>query len=85
MTNTVKVNLDRTLASFKIMGMVAGVLITAFVAYASIDDRMDRLELEQATFKGVMDERTRNIAKRIDDIYNIVIDWSPDGQVAKEK
>ncbi len=85
MTNTVKVNLDKTLAGVKVMGAVAGVLLTAFAAYASIDNRMDKLELDQATFKGVQDERTRNMAARIDDIYEIVMDWSPDGQTAKKE
>lgn len=84
MTNTLKVNLDRTLTSLKIMSVVAGALIACFLVYTSIDDRMDKLELEQATFKGVIDERTRNTAKRVDDIYEIVKEWSPDGQVAQK-
>ena len=80
MTETMKINLDRTLMSLKIISIVAGALIACAVVYGGIDSRMDRLEQEQATFKGVMDERTRNTAKRVDDIYNIVKDWSPDGR-----
>ena len=60
MTETVKVNLDKTLASLKILSTVAGALIACAVVYGGIDNRMDRLEQEQATFKGVIDERTRN-------------------------
>ncbi len=80
MTETMKINLDRTLLSLKIISIVAGALIACAVVYGGIDSRMDKLEQEQATFKGVMDERTRNTAKRVDDIYNIVKDWSPDGK-----
>lgn len=80
MTETLKINLTKLLAGSKVMGAVAGILITAFVAYASIDDRMDRIELEQATFKGVIDERTRNTQEDVRRIYDIVKEWSPDGQ-----
>ncbi len=78
MTETMKVSLDKTLTSLRIISIVAGALIAAAVIYGGIDNRMDKLEQDQATFKGVMDERTRNTAKRIDDIYAIVKDWSPD-------
>ncbi len=80
MTETLKINLEKTFMSLKIMSIVAGVLIACFVVYANIDDRMDKSEQEQATFKGVMEERTRSMAKRIDDIYDIVKEWSPDGE-----
>jgi len=85
MTNTVKVNLDKTLAGFKMMGAVTGILMTAFLAYTSIDNRMDKLELDAAQFKGVMEERTRNMSDRVDMIYDIVKEWSPDGQVAQKE
>ena len=55
MTDTVKVNLDRTLTSLKIISTVAGALIACAMVYGGIDNRMDKLEQEQATFKGVMD------------------------------
>ena len=79
MTETLKINLTKTLAGFKVMGAVAGVLLTAFVAYANIDNRMDKLELEAAQFKGVIDERTRNTQEDVRRIYDIVKEWSPDG------
>lgn len=40
--------------------------------------RLNAVEQKQARFEGVMDERTKNTAKRVDDIYDIVKDWSPD-------
>lgn len=77
MTNTMKVNLDKTYTSLKIVSVVAGGLIACFVAYANVDNRMDKLENEQATFKGVMEERTRNMSDNINRIYDIVKEWEP--------
>ncbi len=77
MTESVKINLTKAALSLKIMSVVAGALIACFVAYTNIDGRMDKLEAEQSTFKGVMDERTRNTANRVDDIYAIVKEWGP--------
>jgi len=85
MTETVKINLDKTYTSLRIVSIVAGALIACFVAYASVDGRMDKLETEQATFKGIMEERTRNMSDNIDKIYAIVKDWSPvDGKNTKK-
>ncbi len=78
MAETLKLNLDRAFTSLRIISIVAGGLIACFVAYANVDGRMDRIEQDQAAFKGVMDERTRNTAKRVDDIYDIVKDWGPE-------
>ena len=75
MTETMKVNLDRTLTSLKIISIVAGGLIACAVVYGGIDSRMDKLEQEQATFKGVMDERTRNTQEDVKRIYDIVKEW----------
>jgi hypothetical protein len=55
--------------------MVAGGLIACAVVYGGIDNRMDKLEQEQATFKGVMDERTRNTQEDVKRIYDIVKEW----------
>ncbi len=85
MTDTMKINLDKSLMSLKIISLVAGGLIACAVVYGGIDNRMDRLEMEQATFKGVMNERTRNMAKRVDDIYDIVKNWETvDGKATKK-
>jgi len=80
MPETMKINLDKTLTSLKITSIVAGALIAIGVGYMNIDSRMDKLELEQSNFKGVMEERTRNMRDNINRIYDIVKDWSPDGQ-----
>ena len=85
MTENLKINLDKSLMSLKIVSMVAGGLIACAVVYGGIDSRMDKLELEQATFKGVMDERTRNMSKRVDDIYDIVKNWETVSGKASEK
>jgi hypothetical protein len=68
MTETLRVNLDKTATSLKILSTVAGALIACAVVYGQIDDRMDKLELEQATFKGVIDERTRNMGDDMTEI-----------------
>jgi len=76
-TGTVKVNLDKTLTSLKLVSIVAGALIACAVVYARMDDRIDSLEQKQATFEGVMEERTRNTNDRVNDIYDIIKDWGP--------
>ena len=77
MTNTLKVNLEKTLTSLLIVSVVAGALMACFVVYDNVDTRMDKLEIDQAQFKGVMEERTRNMSDRVDDIYDIVKEWVP--------
>jgi len=59
------------------MSTVAGFFVACAFVYGGIDNRMDSLEQEQATFKGVMEERTRNMSDRVDDIYDIVKEWQP--------
>ncbi len=82
MTNTMKVNLDKTYTGIKIMGAIAGVFISCFVVYNNIDNRMDKIEQEQAITKGVQQEWMRNMENNVERIYDIVKEWSPDGQVA---
>lgn len=41
------------------------------------EQRLDGLENRQARFEGMIDERTKNTAKRVDDIYAIVKEWTP--------
>jgi hypothetical protein len=85
MTETVRINLDKTYTSLKIISIVAGALIACAAVYGGIDDRMDKLEQKQATFEGVIEERTRNTAKRVDDIYDIVKNWEvADGKTTKK-
>lgn len=75
-----KINLDKTLTSLRIISIVAGALIAIGFGYMNIDSRMDRLELQQSNFEGIMQERTRNMADNINRIYDIVKDWSPSGK-----
>lgn len=72
MTESVKINLDKALTSLRIISVVAGALIACFFVYANIDNRMDKLEYEQAVFKGVMDERTRNTQDDVKEIKSDV-------------
>ena len=73
MAETVKVNLEKTLMSLKIIKLIVGglttVLVACFLAYANLHARIS-----------VMEERTRNTSDTVNRIYDIVIDWSPDGQ-----
>lgn len=78
MTETMRINLDRTLTSIKIISAIAGFIIAGFFVYANIDNRIDMVESEQKVFKGIMDERTRSMATRIDDIYDIISQWEVD-------
>jgi len=75
MTEKLNINLDRILTSLRIISVVAGALITCAVVYGSIDGRMDKIEQDQATFKGIMDERTRNTQIDVKRIYDIVKEW----------
>ncbi len=84
MTSTLKVNLDKTYTSIKIMSAIAGVFISCFVVYNNIDNRMDTIEREQAISKGVQKEWMRNMENNVERIYDIVKEWSPDGQVAQK-
>ena len=50
---------------------------TARIQAETNTERIQLLETKQARFEGMIDERTRNTAKRVDDIYSIVKDWKP--------
>ena len=68
MSETVKINLDKALTSIKIMSAVAGAIIAIFVVYINIDSRIDRIENEQAVYRGVQDERTRQQGDDINEL-----------------
>ena len=78
MTETLKVNLTKTLTSLRIISITAGCLIGGFVVYTSIDNRMDKIEQEQATSKGVQQEWMRNMENNVERIYDIVKEWRPE-------
>ena len=54
------------------------------LANKEIDRRLSDGEKKQARFEGKMDERTANTLKRVDDIYDIVKEWSPNAKIEKE-
>lgn len=68
MSETVKINLNKTLTSLKIMSIVAGALIAGAYVYGGIDDRMDKIEQRHATFKGIIEERTRNTSDNVKEL-----------------
>lgn len=85
MSETVKINLHNTLVLLTMAIMLAGVVGAAYIAYddakeskagvAALRTRMQTIETTQARFEGIIDERTKNTAKRVDDIYDIVKEW----------
>ena len=86
MTETTKVNLTQTATSLAIVSRIVGAVISVVLVLAYFDNRLDAVESKQSTFEGVMQERTLNMGNRIDAIYDIVVDWSPDGKTqAKNK
>jgi hypothetical protein len=75
MTETIRVNLDKTYAGVKVVAFVAGALIACFQVYASVDKRMDNIEQEQAVTKGVQQEWMRSMENNVERIYDIVKEW----------
>lgn len=84
MAETLKINLDKTYTSLKIVSAIAGIFISCFVVYNNIDGRMDKIERDQAITKGVQQEWMRNMENNVERIYDIVKLWSPDGEVTKK-
>jgi hypothetical protein len=70
-----KINLDKTTASLKIISTIAGAIIGLFAIYTNIDGRMDAIEREVATNKGVQHEWMRNMENNVEKIYNVVKEW----------
>ena len=85
MSNSAKNNLRSVGIVFTIVLALASVVGAAFITYdntkeakkdiALLQTKTQSLETKQARFEGIIDERTRNTQKRVDDIYDIVKDW----------
>ena len=75
MTETLKVNLDKTYTSIKIISAIAGAMIGCFVIYTNVDARMDAIEKKQAISEGVQQEWMRNMENNVERIYDIVKEW----------
>jgi len=90
MAETMRINLTKTAVFIGIIATLASVLGGGAIAYdnakiakqVSSKNRADiaGIKTKQARFEGIIDERTKNTAKRVDDIYAIVKDWTPDGK-----
>jgi len=76
MTETIKVNLDKTWLFLRIMGVIAGVLIGFFTAYNQLDQRMDNLEtakaIEQLKFTFI-EKEVGEVGDKVDKIYDYII------------
>ena len=68
MTETMKVNLDKTATSLGIISKIVGAAITCVLVLAYFDDRLDKVEMRQATFEGVMEERTRSMDAKLTNV-----------------
>jgi glycerol uptake facilitator-like aquaporin len=75
MTETMKLNLDKTLTSVKIISAIAGAIIGGFVIYMNVDSRMDNLEQKVAVSEGVQQEWMRSMENNVERIYDIVKEW----------
>jgi pheromone shutdown protein TraB len=48
---------------------------------AALAIRTTALEIDYARFKGIMEERTLNIDKKVTEIYKIVVEWQPEKEL----
>jgi hypothetical protein len=85
MSETVKVNLTKIATLLVVIMTMASVVGGGYIAYdnakcakeqASVNaSRIQQIELKQAKFEGVIDERTSNMQTDIKRIYDIVKEW----------
>ncbi len=90
MTSQTKINLKNMSIVLGMAVILASVVGSAFLTYDNARSAASRavensakiqvIETKQARFEGMIDERTKNTARRVEDIYDIVKDWSPDGK-----
>lgn len=76
MTETLKVNLDRTYLFLRITAIVAGALISFAVIYGKLDERMDSYEIAQAVDAAKNANRDKQIDKvgeKLDKIYEYIV------------
>lgn len=85
MSDTIKINLTKISIILIVAMSLASVVGGGYIAYdnaksAKITSEENKtaigeLKTKQARFEGIIDERTRNTQKRVDDIYDIVKEW----------
>ena len=88
MEETIKINLTKIGVMLVIVLTLCSVVGGGYIAYdnaktakvASAENarKIGVIETNQARFEGVIDERTKNTQKRVDDIYDIVKEWKPE-------
>lgn len=88
MSDTMKIHLGKTANLLVIMCTLCSVIGAAYISYDNakiaksevyvLKDKVAAMELNYANFKGVMEERTRNMEKNIQAIYDIVKEWQPE-------
>ncbi len=94
MAETLKVNLTKVAVILVLALTLASVVGGGYIAYDNAKTakatasenrvKINALELKQARFEGIIDERTRNTQEDVRRIYDIVKEWSPDGQVTQK-
>jgi hypothetical protein len=76
MAKTVKVDLTKADLGMRIVWRIGSMVVLLFVAYMAVDARFDKLEVNDA----VLQEQIKGMRTEITRVYDIVKDWSPDGQ-----
>lgn len=85
MSETMKINLTKIALLLAIVATLASVVGGGYIAYDNAKcakeqamanvSRIQQIELKQAKFEGVIDERTSNMQTDIKRIYDIVKEW----------
>jgi len=88
MSDNVKFSLGKVIQIFTVVMALFTIVGAAYIGYDNAKDakertivletRMTTIELDYAKFKGVMEERTKNIQENVSKIYDIVKEWQPD-------
>jgi Flp pilus assembly protein TadB len=93
MSDNIKININKCLTALTLVIAAAAMIGAAYIGYdnaktakaetAALALRMTTLELDYAQFKGIMQERTKNIQDNVGKIYDIVKEWQPDNTNSK--
>ena len=85
MSETIKINLTKIGAALAIVLVMTSMVGAGYIAYdnaktakvqaAANAMKIQEIELKQAKFEGVIDERTSNMQVDIKRIYDIVKEW----------
>jgi len=88
MSDSIRINIVKAATVLTIAVILAGMVGAAYIGYdnaktakqdtAALAVRMTAIELDYAKFKGIMEERTKNIQENVSKIYDIVKEWQPE-------